>query len=55
LYPKSFQIEKLDRLLLNNSVLEQIKAGTDPRTIATGWQADLATFESRRGKYLLYP
>jgi uncharacterized protein YbbC (DUF1343 family) len=55
LYPKNFRIEKIDRLLLNNDVLEQIKAGTDPRTIATSWQADLATFESRRAKYLLYP
>lgn len=55
LYPQSFQIDKLDRLLLNRNVLEQIKAGIDPRKIAAGWQADLATFESQRAKYLLYP
>jgi uncharacterized protein YbbC (DUF1343 family) len=54
LYPKSFQIDKIDRLLLNKNVLEQMKAGVDPRKIAAGWQSEIAAFQSRRAKYLLY-
>lgn len=55
LYPKDFQIDPVDRLLLNKNVLDQIKAGVDPRTIAAGWQSDLAAFKARRQHYLLYP
>jgi uncharacterized protein YbbC (DUF1343 family) len=54
LYPNKFQIDRVDRLLLNKSVLEQIKAGTDPRLIASGWQNDLSAYKTRRQLYLLY-
>ncbi len=54
LYPKNFQVDKVDRLLLNRKVLDEIKAGADPRTIAAGWQNDLHAFEARRALYLLY-
>jgi uncharacterized protein YbbC (DUF1343 family) len=54
LYPALFQIERVDRLLLNREVLDQIKAGKDPRVIATGWQKDLDAFKARRSLYLLY-
>jgi len=54
LYPKSFQVDRVDRLLLNHGVLDQIKAGTDPREIAAGWQKDLNAFKARRQLYLLY-
>jgi uncharacterized protein YbbC (DUF1343 family) len=54
LYPKSFQVDKVDRLLLNQGVLGQIKAGEDPRKIAAGWQSELAAFKAARAKYLLY-
>ncbi len=54
LYPTKFQVDKVDRLLLNRDVLEQIKAGTDPRAIASGWQKELDAFKARRAKYLLY-
>ena len=30
LYPDKFQVDRVDRLLLNKGVLDQIKAGTDP-------------------------
>ena len=55
LYPGSFQVEKVDSLLRNRAVLEQIKSGVDPRTIAAGWQAELEAFKAVRAKYLLYP
>ncbi len=54
LYPKDFQVDKVDRLLLNSRVLERIKAGDDPRSIAIGWQSELAAFQARRAPYLLY-
>jgi uncharacterized protein YbbC (DUF1343 family) len=54
LYPKNFQVDKVDRLLLNHGVLDQIKAGEDPRKIAAGWDSELAVFRARRAKYLLY-
>lgn len=54
LYPKSFQVDQVDRHILNRGVLDQIKSGTDPRKIAAGWQSELAGFRARRAKYLLY-
>jgi len=54
LYPKNFLVDKVDRLLLNRQVLDQIKAGNDPRKIAAGWQSDLTEFKRKRAKYLLY-
>jgi len=54
LYPKSFEVDKVDRLLLNSGVLGQIKSGTDPRKITAGWQSELAEFRAHRAKYLLY-
>jgi len=53
-YGATFQIDRVDRLLRNRAVFEQIKAGKDPRSIASGWQADLTRFKARRARYLLY-
>jgi len=55
LYGGQFAIDRVDRLLRNRLVLDQIKAGVDPRTIAAGWQAELNRFKARRAHYLLYP
>jgi len=54
LYPTKFQVDRVDRLLLNKTVLDQIKSGEDPRKIAMGWQSDLNAFKAKREKYLLY-
>ncbi len=54
LYPKHFAVDKVDRLLLNHGILDQIKSGQDPRQIAAGWQATLAQFRVQRARYLLY-
>ena len=54
LYPNSFQVDKVDRLLVNHRVLDQIKAGEDPRRIAARWQSELEGFKKVREKYLLY-
>ena len=54
LYGTAFQIDRVDRLLRNRAVFDQIKAGKDPRNIAAGWQAELNRFKARRARYLLY-
>jgi uncharacterized protein YbbC (DUF1343 family) len=54
LYGTAFQIDRVDRLLRNRAVLDQIKAGKDPRAIAASWQAELLRFKARRARYLLY-
>ena len=54
LYPDKFEIDRVDRLLLNKPVLEQIRSGVDPRQIAAGWQKDLEAYKGRRRLYLLY-
>jgi uncharacterized protein YbbC (DUF1343 family) len=54
LYPNIFQVDKVDRLLVNHRVLDQIKSGEDPRSIEVAWQSELEGFKKVRGKYLLY-
>lgn len=54
LYPQQFQLDRVDRLLLNKPVLEEIRKGSDPRKIAAGWQSELNAFKAIRAHYLLY-
>jgi len=54
LYGKTFEIEKVDRLLRNRAVFDRIKAGADPRAIVASWQGELNRFKARRARYLLY-
>ena len=54
LYPNDFKLEKMSDLLVNQSVLEAIGAGEDPRRIAADWQERLEEFLRVREKYLLY-
>jgi uncharacterized protein YbbC (DUF1343 family)/CubicO group peptidase (beta-lactamase class C family) len=54
LYPNDFKLEKMTDLLVNQAVLEAIKAGEDPRRIAEDWQERLDEFVRLREKFLLY-
>lgn len=54
LYPESFKLPGITRLLANNSVLEALSAGKDPLRIQEEWQADLSRFEEERKPYLMY-
>ena len=54
LYPNDFKLEKMSDLLVNQSVLEALGAGEDPRRIAQDWQERLDEFVRLREKYLLY-
>jgi uncharacterized protein YbbC (DUF1343 family)/CubicO group peptidase (beta-lactamase class C family) len=49
-----FQLNKIDTLLANRSVLEGLLADHDPQRIAEGWQEALQDFDARRKPYLLY-
>jgi uncharacterized protein YbbC (DUF1343 family)/CubicO group peptidase (beta-lactamase class C family) len=54
LYPSDFKIERMQELLVNQSVYDALVAGQDPRRIAQDWREGLEKFEKIREKYLLY-
>lgn len=54
LYPSRFQIEKTIGMVGARWVLQEIRAGQDPRSIAAKWQEDLDAFLRVRSNYLLY-
>ena len=54
LYPNDFKLGRMSDLLVNQSVLDAIGAGEDPRRIAEDWRERLEEFVRLREKYLLY-
>ena len=54
LYPKDFEPDKMKHLLLHPPTLDSIKTGKPLTESRAAWQADLAEFQKRRAKYLLY-
>jgi uncharacterized protein YbbC (DUF1343 family) len=54
LYPNDFKLERIADLMVKQTVLESIVAGTDPWRIAADWQERLNAFVKMREKYLLY-
>jgi uncharacterized protein YbbC (DUF1343 family)/CubicO group peptidase (beta-lactamase class C family) len=54
LYPADFQVDKTLGLIGSRRVLQAMKAGEDPRSIALLWQEPLARFKKLRANYLLY-
>ncbi len=54
LFPGTFQIDKVDSLLLNRSAVDALKAGEDPRTVTKKGQGDLDRFKQARAAALLY-
>ncbi len=55
LYPKDFLIDKTLGLIGSRRVLQALKEGEDPQSIARSWEKDLDQFRRLRSKYLLYP
>jgi uncharacterized protein YbbC (DUF1343 family) len=53
-YGDEFQLNKIDTLLANRSVLDALLADHDPQRIAEDWQQSLQDFDARRKPYLLY-
>ncbi len=54
LYAADFKLEKIQDLLVNQSVYDALVAGQDPRRIAQEWMDGLEKFEKVREKYLIY-
>jgi uncharacterized protein YbbC (DUF1343 family) len=54
LYADKFELNKIDTLLANRSVLEALQSGRDPQRIAEDWQQQLQDFDAKRKPYLLY-
>jgi SSS family transporter len=54
LYGDKFQLEKMDTLLANRSVLSALLADRDPQRIEEDWQQQLQDFELKTKPYLLY-
>ena len=54
LYASDFKIEKMQALLVNQSVYDALSAGQDPRRIAQDWREELDKFGKIREKYLIY-
>src|SRR3989454_5301883 len=54
LYPQQFHMERVNELLLNQSVYDAISQGQDPRRIAEDWREALEKFRQLRQKYLIY-
>ena len=54
LYANDFKLEKIQDLLVNQSVYDALVAGQDPRRIAQEWREGLEKFEKAREKYLIY-
>lgn len=55
LYPADFDLAKFDRLLGHRATIEALQAGKTLAQVRQSWAADLADFQQRRAKYLLYP
>lgn len=54
LHPEGFRLQDTLDSIGSVAVLNAIRAGEDPRTIAAAWQADLDAFRVRRARHLLY-
>jgi uncharacterized protein YbbC (DUF1343 family) len=54
LYPKEWELDRLDRMLESQAAMELLRAGKPPAEIERVWAADLAKFREHRKVALLY-
>jgi uncharacterized protein YbbC (DUF1343 family)/CubicO group peptidase (beta-lactamase class C family) len=54
LYPEQFHLQKMDSILVSESVLTALSRGEDPRRIADDWREPLEKFRQLRQPYLIY-
>jgi uncharacterized protein YbbC (DUF1343 family) len=54
LYPRDWELAKLDRLLVHSEAMRAIEAGLPIESIVETYRAELAAFVAKREKYLLY-
>jgi SSS family transporter len=54
LYPKQFNLDKAERLVVRVNTMLDLSNNEDPRAIAASWTSDVAAFKKHRAPYLLY-
>jgi uncharacterized protein YbbC (DUF1343 family) len=54
MFPDGFDVDRVNRLLFNAALLEEVKATTGPTRYTPLWQDDLQSFKTTRKQYLLY-
>jgi len=54
LYPKGFEVQRVNDLLANEAAFKALLAGEDPRRISRQWRGPLTRFQKIRRRYLLY-
>ena len=54
LFSKDFQVERFNRLLVNQKIFDAFRSGADARAMRQIWENDLNSFRAIRRKYLLY-
>ncbi len=54
LYPKEFNVEKFNRLLVSDKIFTAFKQGSEAKALKQIWEGDLEKFKMVRQKYLLY-
>ncbi len=54
MYPTDWQIDKYNRLLVNNEIFEKVKLAESPENLEKLYQTSLDEFKKRRALYLLY-
>ena len=54
MYGSQFRLEDAATLFAPTAMLEQIRGGLDPASIAASWTVDEAKWRLTRAKYLLY-
>ena len=54
LYPQDFKLDRMEGNLAQQSILDAVAQGVDPRRIAQDWQDELEGFQRMRQKYLIY-
>jgi len=53
-YPEPFHMERMNELVVNQTVYDAIAKGEDPRRVAEDWREPLEKFRELRQKYLIY-
>jgi uncharacterized protein YbbC (DUF1343 family) len=54
LYPKDFNVERFNRLLVSDKIFAAFKQGSEAKALRQIWQSELEQFKAMRQKYLLY-
>ena len=54
LYPKEFNVEKFNRLLVSDKIYNAFKQGSEAKALRQIWNSELEQFKATRQKYLLY-